>query len=53
MFFIGKKDGGLRSCQDYCYLNKHTIPNAYPLPRIEDILDKIKNVKSVTQLDVR
>ena len=53
MFFIGKKDGGLCPCQDYRYLNKHTIPNAYPLPRIEDILNKIKGAKSVMQLDVQ
>ena len=31
-FFIPKKDGTLRPCQDYCYLNSHTIQNAYPLP---------------------
>jgi len=24
-FFVAKKDGKLRLCQDYCYLNKHTI----------------------------
>ena len=31
-FFIAKKDGSLCPCQDYCYLNSHTVRNAYPLP---------------------
>ena len=30
-FFVQKKDGGLCSCQDYQYLNEHTVKNAYPL----------------------
>ena len=31
-FFVNKKDGKLRPCQDYRYLNDWTIKNAYPLP---------------------
>jgi hypothetical protein len=31
-FFVDKKDGKLRPCQDYRYLNEHTVKNAYPLP---------------------
>ena len=31
-FFIPKKDGRVRPVQDYRYLNKYTIKNAYPLP---------------------
>ena len=33
-FFVKKKDGGLRPCQDYRYINEHTIRDAYPLPLI-------------------
>ena len=41
-FFIDKKDGKLRPCQDYRYLNERTIKNAYPLPLISEILDKLQ-----------
>ena len=36
-----KKDGKLRPCQDYRYLNEWTIKNAYPLPLISELMDKI------------
>ena len=52
-FFINKKDGKLRPCQDYRYLNEHTIKNAYPLPLISKLLDKLKGAKHFTKLDVR
>ena len=44
-FFVDKKDGKLRPCQDYRYLNKHTVKNAYPLPLITELLDKLKGAK--------
>ena len=40
-FFVKKKDGRLRPCQDYRYVNKHTICDAYPLPLISDLVDKL------------
>ena len=52
-FFVDKKDGKLRPCQDYRYLNEHTIKNAYPLPLITELLDKLKGAKLSTKLDVR
>ena len=52
-FFVDKKDGKLRPCQDYRYLNEHTVKNAYPLPRITELLDKLKGAKYFTKLDVR
>ena len=52
-FFVGKKDPGLRPCQDYRYLNEHTIKNAYPLPLISELLDKLKGACRFTKLDVR
>ena len=44
-FFVDKKDGKLRPCQDYRYLNKHMIKNAYPLPLINELLDKLKGAQ--------
>ena len=52
-FFVSKKDGKLRPCQDYRYLNDWTIKNSYPLPLISEIMDKLKGAKYFTKLDVR
>jgi transposase InsO family protein len=52
-FFVKKKDGKLRPCQDYRYLNDWTIKNAYPLPLISELTDKLKGAKYFTKLDVR
>jgi Reverse transcriptase (RNA-dependent DNA polymerase) len=52
-FFVKKKDGKLRPCQDYQYLNNWTVKNAYPLPLISEIMDKIKGAKFFTKFDVR
>ena len=53
MFFIAKKDKKLWPCQDYRYLNQWMIKNAYPLPLINEILDKLKGAKYFTKFDVR
>ncbi|GBE80874.1 hypothetical protein SCP_0305940 [Sparassis crispa] len=52
-FFVGKKDGSLRPCQDYRYLNEGTIKNAYPLPLITELLDKLKGARYFTKMDLR
>ena len=52
-FFVSKKDGKLRLCQDYQYLNDWTIKNSYPLLLISDIMDKLKGAKYFTKMDVR
>src|SRR5271155_4062563 len=52
-FFVKKKDGKLRPCQDYQYSNDFTVKNAYPLPLISEITDKLKGAKYFTKLDVR
>ena len=52
-FFVGKKDGNLRPCQDYRYLNEGTVKNAYPLPLIADLVDQIKGYTRFTKMDVR
>ena len=51
-FFVNKKDGKLRPCQDYRYLNEHTIKNAYPLLLITELLDKLKGARRLTKLDI-
>jgi hypothetical protein len=42
VLFVKKKDGTLRLCIDYRQLNKMTIKNKYPLPRIDDLFDQLK-----------
>jgi hypothetical protein len=51
-FFVSKKNGGLRPCQDYRYLNSHTIQNAYPLPLIPELIDDMKDSTLFTKFDV-
>jgi hypothetical protein len=51
-FFVKKKDGKLRPCQHYRYLNDWTVKNAYPLLFISEIMDKIKGIKFFTKFDV-
>ena len=42
ILFAKKKDGQLCLCVDYCALNKNTISDSYPLPRIEELLSQVK-----------
>ena len=42
MLFVKKKDGTWRLCIDYKQLNKVTIRNKYPLPRIDDLFDQLQ-----------
>lgn len=42
VLFVNKKDGTLRLCIDNMHLNKVTIKNRYPLPRINDLFDQFK-----------
>ena len=52
ILFARKKDGGLRMCVDYRALNKLTEKNKYPLPRIDDLLDKLRGARFFTSLDL-
>jgi hypothetical protein len=53
-FFVSTKDSqALRPCQDYRYLNNYTIKNAYPLPSIDDLLNKLRGATIFTKLDIR
>ncbi|GKD92719.1 hypothetical protein Tco_1372556, partial [Tanacetum coccineum] len=42
VLFVKKKDGSMRLCIDYRELNKITIRNRYPLPRIDDLFDQLQ-----------
>jgi hypothetical protein len=53
VFFIKKKDGGLRLIQDYRSLNAKTIKNRYPLPLASDLINQLRGAKIFTKLDVR
>ena len=52
-FFIKKKNGKLRPVQDYQKLNAITIKNRYPLPLINELINKLKGAKYYTKLDIR
>lgn len=52
VLFAPKPNGTLRMCIDYRALNKQTIRNKYPLPRIDDLLDRLVNVSYFTSLDL-
>ena len=41
VLLVKKKDGSMRLCIDYRQLNKVTIKNRYPLPRIDDFMDQL------------
>jgi hypothetical protein len=50
---VKKKDGTPRLCIDYRQLNKMTIKNKYPLPRINDMFDQVGGAKIFSKLDLR
>jgi hypothetical protein len=52
VLFAKKKDGGLRLCLDYRALNKISVKNSYPLPRIDEILDSLQGATCFSGLDL-
>lgn len=53
ILFVKKKGGGMRMCVDYRAVNKMTVRNSYPLPRIDDMLDRLSGAKIFTCLDLQ
>ena len=53
MLFVKKKDGTLWLCIDYRQLNKLTVKNKYPLPRIDDLFDQLKGATIFSKIDLR
>jgi hypothetical protein len=52
MLFVRKANGSLRLCIDYRGLNEVTRKDAYPLPRVDDTLDELKDANFYTHLDL-
>lgn len=50
---VKKKDGSLRVCIDYCQLNRVIVKDRYPLPLIEDQIDKLKDARVYSSLDLK
>ncbi|GBG86244.1 hypothetical protein CBR_g41237 [Chara braunii] len=53
VLFVPKKDGELRMCIDYRGLNAITVKNAEPLPRIDDLLDRVQGAKYFSKIDLK
>ena len=53
ILFVKKKDGTMRMCVDYRALNNVTIKNSYPLPRIDELFDRLQGARFFTKLDLR
>ena len=51
-FFVKKKDGSLRPVQDYRKLNESMVKNCYPLPLIQELVDKLKGSRVFSKLDI-
>nr|GEZ58301.1 putative reverse transcriptase domain-containing protein [Tanacetum cinerariifolium] len=53
VLFVKKKDGSLRMCINYHELNKLTIKNRYPLPKIDDLFDQLQGSSVYSKIDLR
>ena len=53
VLFVKKHDGSLRLCVDYRQLNRVTIKNKYPLPRIDELFDQLGGSRYFSKIDLR
>ncbi|GJR15570.1 putative reverse transcriptase domain-containing protein [Tanacetum coccineum] len=53
VLFVKKKDGSFQMCIDYHELNKLTVKNIYPLPRINDLFDQLQGSSVYLKIDLR
>ncbi|TYK12237.1 pol protein [Cucumis melo var. makuwa] len=53
VLFVKKKNGSMRLCIDYRELNKVTVKNRYPLPRIDDLFDQLQGATVFSKIDLR
>ena len=51
--FVTKKDGTMRMYIDYRQLNKVTVKNKYPFPRIDDLFDQLQGASLFSKIDLR
>ncbi|GJV48242.1 putative reverse transcriptase domain-containing protein [Tanacetum coccineum] len=53
VLFVKRKDGSFRMCIDYHELNRLTVKNQYPLPRIDDLFDQLQGSRVYSKIDLR
>ena len=53
VLFVKKKYGTIRLCIDYRHLNKVTVKNKYPFPRIDYLFDQMRGAKVFSKIDLR